>query len=75
MREVQKVAAAVDPNLINDAALLRMGVEDACECGLFDKSLDKWEEITSGFQKWTVFKRIFRIPKKNSIGKKARDKG
>ena len=55
MREVQKVAAAVDPNLNNDAALLRMGVEDACECGLFDKSLDKWEEITSGLQKWTVF--------------------
>lgn len=42
MKEVQKVAATVDPDLINDATLLRMGVESMCHCGLFEKALNYW---------------------------------
>ena len=41
MKEAQKTAATIDVNLINDANLLRMGIEDMCDCGLFDKDLGR----------------------------------
>ena len=44
MKEAQKTAATVDVNLINDATLLRMGIEAMYQCGLFDKALDEWED-------------------------------
>ena len=41
MKEAQKTAAIVDVNLINDATLLRIGIEAMYQCGLFDKALDE----------------------------------
>ena len=38
MKEAQKTAANIDANLINDATLLRMGIEAMHNCGLFDKT-------------------------------------
>lgn len=51
-KEAQKVAATVDPNLINDATLLRMGVESMHHCGLFGQALDDWEELAQAQQTW-----------------------
>ena len=47
MKEAQKIVATIDVNLINDAILLRMGIDAMCNCGLFDKALDEWEELSS----------------------------
>ena len=41
MKEAQKIATTVDCNLSNDTMLLWMGIEAMCNCGLFEKALDK----------------------------------
>ena len=46
MKEAQKVAATVNKDLINNATLLCMGIEAMYECGLFEKALDEWEELS-----------------------------
>ena len=55
MKEAQKTAATVDVNLINDATLLRMGIEAMYQCGLFDKALDEWEDRSNLDQSWEDF--------------------
>ena len=45
MKEAQKTASTIDINLINDATLLRIGIEAMHECGLFEKALDEWENL------------------------------
>lgn len=46
MKDSQRVAATIDPDLINDATLLRMGIEAMHSCGLHEKALDEWEELS-----------------------------
>jgi len=46
MKEAQKTASTIDVNLINDTTLLQMGIEAMCECSLFEKALDEWEDLT-----------------------------
>ena len=46
MKEAQKVVATINTDLINNATLLRMGIDAMHECGLFKKALDKWEELS-----------------------------
>ena len=36
-----KIAETIDPNLINEATLLKMAIETMCDCGLFDEALDE----------------------------------
>ena len=55
MKEAQKTAATVDVNLINDATLLRMGIEAMYQCGLFEKALDEWEDRSNLDQSWEDF--------------------
>ena len=55
MKEAQNIAATVDVNLINDATLLRMGIETMYDCGLFEKALDEWEESDKDNQTWAEF--------------------
>ena len=55
IKEAEKTAATVDVNLINDATLLRMGIEGIYQCGLFDKALDEWEDRSDFEQTWEDF--------------------
>ena len=55
MKEAQKTAATIDADLINEATVLRMGIEAMYNCGLFDKALDEWEELDSSLQTWDEF--------------------
>ena len=41
IKEAQKTASTIDVNLINDATLLRIGIEGMHECTLFEKVLDE----------------------------------
>ena len=59
MKEAQKIASTVDRNLINDATLLRMGIEAMYNCGLFEKALDEWEELDRSVQPWVAFQTHF----------------
>ena len=52
IKEAQEIASTVDDDLIINAALLRMGIEAMWECGLFEKALDEWEELSSSSQTW-----------------------
>ena len=75
MKEFQKIAATVDKELINNATLLRMGIEAMHECGLFEKALDEWEEISSSNQNWDVFQFHFQdAEEKFNLKKKIHDK-
>ena len=65
MKEAQKTAATVDVNLINDATLLRMGIEDMYQCGLFDKALDEWEDRSNLDQTWDDFINHFQDAEEN----------
>ena len=55
MKEVQKTAAMIDVNLINDVTLLRMAIVAMCNCELFYKALDQREELSSLDQTWEDF--------------------
>ena len=55
MKEAQKTASTIDPNLINDAALLRMGIEAMRDCRLFEKAFDEWEDKATVDQSWPEF--------------------
>ena len=55
MKEAQKIAFTFDADLINNATVLRMRIKAMCECGLFEKSLDEWEELSSSSQTWDDF--------------------
>ena len=75
MKEAQKVAANVDVNLINDATLLRMGLETMYSCGLFEKAFDEWEEIDSSNHTWSEFQTHFQNVEENfHLKKKNHDK-
>ena len=75
MKEAQKIAATVDKDLINNATLLRMGIEAMYECGLFEKALDEWEELSSSNQNWDVFQFHFQdAEEKFNLKKKIHDK-
>jgi len=45
MKNAQTIATAIDRDLINDATLLRIGLDAMYKCGLYEKALDKWEEL------------------------------
>ena len=50
MKEAQKTASTIDANLINNAALLRLGIEAMHEYSLFEKVLYEWKELTKAQQ-------------------------
>ena len=75
MKEAQKTASTIDVNLINDATLLRMGIEAMYECGLFEKALDDWEELTKSQQTWSEFQTHFQeAEEKFNLKKNINDK-
>jgi len=75
MKEPQKIAATVDKELINNATLLRMGIEAMYECGLFEKALDEWEELSTSNQNWDVFQFHFQdAEEKFNLKNKMHDK-
>ena len=59
MLRVQKVSWIINFNLINDATLLWLGAEAMWNCGLCDKTLDEWEELSKSTQTWYVFQDYF----------------
>jgi len=59
MKNAQTIATAVDKDLINDETLLQIGVDAIYECGLFEKALDKWEELDKTEQTWENFQMHF----------------
>ena len=61
MKEAQKIAATIDSNLINEATLLRMEIETMHDCGLFEESLDEWEECQTGNETWEEFQNHFQV--------------
>ena len=75
VKEVQKIVATVDTDLINNETLLRMGIEAMCECGLFEKELDEWEELSSSSQTRDEFQAHFQdSEEKFNLKKKIHDK-
>ena len=52
MKEVQKIIATVDSDLIDNIVLLRIRIEAARECRLPEKALDEWEELGVLIQTW-----------------------
>ena len=46
MVKAQKVASTTDVNLINDTTRIRLGIEAMWNCGLWDKTLDEYEELS-----------------------------
>ena len=75
MKEAQKIAATVDKELINNSTLLRMGIEVMCECGLFEKALDEWEEMSMSNQNWDIFQFHFQdTEEKFNLKKKIHNK-
>ena len=74
-KEAQEIAATVDTELIKNATFLRMGIEAMHECGLFEKALDEWEELSSSNQNWDVFQFHSQYTKeKFNLKKKIHDK-
>ena len=75
MKEAQKIAATVYNDLINNATLLRMGIEAMYEYGLFEKALDEWEELSSSSQTWDEFQAHFQdAEEKFNLNKKTHSK-
>ena len=54
-KESQKKDSTFNPNLINNDTLLRILIEAMCECGIFCKALEVWEELIAGLQTWELF--------------------
>jgi len=59
MKNDQTIATAVDRDLINDATLLQIGLDAMYVCGLFEKTLDEWEELNKTDQTWNKFQTHF----------------
>ena len=74
MKEAQKAAATINPDLINYTTLLCMGIEVIHECGLFERTLDEWEELAAKYQTWAEFQSHFQDSgEKFNINKRIHD--
>ena len=58
-QEAQKIIATICSDLISNSVLLRIVIEAARECGLLEKALDEWEELSSSSQTWDKFQAHF----------------
>ena len=75
MQEVQITAVAVYANLINDSTLLRTFIEAMHNCGLFEKSIDEWEDLNKTEKTWNKFQtRFLNAEEKYLIKKKIHGK-